>query len=89
VTRVPPLEAAALILCLFLGGCWVEPQKHDIERIVGEQGYTQVRDLKPIFFGCDQNDVFRFSFTATSPKGNVVNGQACSSYFKGWTVRWE
>ena len=88
MTRLGSKSSMFILLLLGLTACgWVEPQKADIVRIVGEQGFTDVRDVEPIFLGCDQHDAFRYHFTAISPKGNRIKGEACASFFKGWTIR--
>ena len=81
------LNRCIVVACLFLSGCWIEPQQADIKRIIEEQGFTNVSGIKPIFFGCDMHDAFRYSFTATSPNGHQITGYVCSSWFKAWTVR--
>ncbi|WP_428491637.1 hypothetical protein [Rhodopila sp.] len=52
-----------------------------------EQGYTEIQLTGPVVFGCDQNDLFRNGFIATSPAGIRIKGTACGGFLKNWTIR--
>lgn len=66
-----------------------EPSRQ--ERILIQQGYTNIRMTGTPFFGCSKDDSFFASsnFTATAPTGDDVEGTVCCGLmFKGCTVRW-
>jgi hypothetical protein len=57
------------------------------ERVLTEQGYTNVDAGGYGFFSCSEDDVFKTNFEATSPAGKRVKGTVCSGWFKGATIR--
>ena len=76
-----------LILCLaivFLTGC-TRPEKATLA--LQASGYTEIKMNGYAFFGCDENDTFRDSFTAKGANGKSVDGSVCGTLFKGSTIR--
>lgn len=66
-----------------------EPSRQ--ERILIQQGYTNIRMTGAPFFGCSEDDSMLASsnFRATAPTGDDVEGTVCCGLmFKGCTVRW-
>jgi hypothetical protein len=57
------------------------------ERVLSEQGYTDIDAGGYGFFSCSEDDAFKTNFTATSPAGKRVEGTVCSGWFKGATIR--
>lgn len=57
------------------------------ERVLAEQGYTEIEAGGYGFFSCSEDDVFKTNFKATSPAGKRVSGTVCSGWFKGATIR--
>lgn len=62
------------------------------ERILMQQGYTNIRMTGTPLFSCSEDDsmLASSSFTATAPSGDDVDGSVCCGLmFKGCTVRFE
>lgn len=72
---------------LMLASCGVNPTSatHALEA----QGMTNIKIGGYTFFGCDEKDAFRSSFTATGTNGSLVEGSVCQGFFKGTTVRFD
>jgi hypothetical protein len=77
---------AILIMALVLSGC---TQVERTERVLADNGYTNIHVSGYAFFGCDEKDTFHTAFTATSPNGKTVSGVVCSGWFKGATIRFD
>lgn len=76
-----------LLVLVALGLCAGCTSKGTTERVLQEQGYTNVVAGSYDWFGCGKGDTFATKFTATSPAGKSVNGVVCSAWFKGSTIR--
>lgn len=72
---------------LFLVGCGVDVQKGT--KAAEATGLTDVKVGSWTFFGCDEKDSFRSTFTATGVDGKPVSGVMCSGWFKGITIRFD
>lgn len=73
-----------IAIALALAGC----TRSDLaERVLAEQGYTDIVTGGYGFMSCSEDDVFKTNFTATSPAGKRVEGTVCSGWFKGATIR--
>lgn len=73
------------LLALGLSACSDAPTA---ERILRNQGYTNIKTTGYAWFGCDsKSDNYSTGFTATSPNGTKVEGVVCSGFFKGGTIR--
>jgi hypothetical protein len=59
------------------------------ERVLNENGYTDIQMTGYSMFGCDKNDSFSDGFKAKSPSGKTVTGVVCSGWFKGSTIRFD
>jgi hypothetical protein len=77
---------AIALIALSLSGC-TQPER--TERVLAENGYTNVRITGYTFFGCGQGDAFHTEFVAVSPTGKTVSGVVCSGLFKGATIRFD
>lgn len=76
----------AAVVALTLTGC---TKPGATERILTEQGYTNIDAGGYGWLSCGQDDAFRTNFTATAPNGKRVSGTVCSGWFKGHTVRFD
>lgn len=74
------LAAAALALA----ACSDAP---GAERVLRQNGYTNVQTNGHAFFSCGERDSFATSFTAISPSGQKASGAVCSGFLKGSTIR--
>lgn len=67
-----------------LAGC-TAPER--TERVLQEQGYTDIQIKGYSWLSCSEDDVFRTKFEAKSPVGYDIKGTVCSGWFKGNTIR--
>ena len=74
----------AVLIALSVSGC---TRPGLAERVLSEQGYTDIDAGGYGFFSCSEDDVFKTNFKATSPAGKRVKGAVCSGWFKGATIR--
>jgi len=59
-------------------------------RVLQNQGLTNIKITSSFdLFCCGNDDLLKYSFTATGIKGNSVEGCVCGGYFKGLTVRYK
>jgi hypothetical protein len=72
---------------LMLASCGVNPDKakHALE----SQGIKNPVIGGYAFFGCDEKDNFRSSWTGTGADGKPVSGVICGGILKGLTVRFD
>lgn len=77
------MVAAGAVLAL--SACTVSPT--DGSRALDAAGLHDGQIGGYAFFGCDQNDTFQSTFTATTASGHRVRGVVCSGWLKGVTVR--
>ena len=73
-------------LVVLLNGC---TDKDGTLEVLKKQGYTHITTDGYAFFGCAKDDTFHTKFYAKSPSGSDVEGVACSSWFKGITLRFD
>ena len=59
------------------------------ERVLSDQGFTDIQTTGYAFFGCGKDDSFHTGFVAKSPIGKTVSGVYCSGWFKGGTIRFD
>ena len=60
------------------------------ERVLSEQGYTDIQITGYRFFGCSEDDFYVTGFNATSPVGKRVEGCVCQGFlFKNATIRFQ
>ena len=62
----------------------------EVERVLADQGYTDISVGGHDFFGCSKGDTTANKFTAKGPTGRPVKGVVCGSWVgwgKGYTVR--
>ena len=82
---------AVLILIAVCLAIWVLPQAlqdaDGAERILSEQGYTEIKitGYRPLMAG--EDDTFSTGFEAKSPSGHIVTGAVTGGVFKGRTIR--
>lgn len=75
---------AAAAAILSLAACSDAPTA---ERVLADNGYTNIKTNGYAFLSCGEKDSFATSFTATSPNGRQVSGAVCSGWMKGATIR--
>lgn len=76
----------SFLLCLTITGC---TNTVKAQRILEQNGYTNVQMTGYDPFMCSEGDDFSDGFTATSPKGMQVEGAVCSGIMKGATIRFK
>ncbi|TXN08961.1 hypothetical protein FV222_00380 [Methylobacterium sp. WL103] len=59
------------------------------ERVLRQNGYTDIQITGYDAFMCGQSDTFSTGFTARSVGGQRVSGAVCSAAFKGATIRFK
>jgi hypothetical protein len=59
------------------------------ERVLRQNGYTNVKLTGWSAFSCSEKDTFATGFEATSPSGQRVVGTVCSGWLKGYTIRFD
>lgn len=75
----------ALGAALALSAC---TSPSDADRVLRQQGYTNVSTGGYAWMSCGEDDSVRTRFTATAPNGEPVNGAVCGGLlFKNNTVR--
>lgn len=74
----------ALAVVAGLGAC---TDKSNAQRILSQQGYTEIQLGGYAFGACSEDDTYATSFRAKSPAGIFVEGAVCSGWFKGGTIR--
>lgn len=81
------LFATALVGSFALAGC--SAPKGEVERVLADQGYTDVRVGGHDLFRCGRDDSTSNKFTAKGPTGRPVRGVVCGTagWSKGYTVR--
>ena len=76
------------LFCLLLtvaSGC---TNKDGAQRVLHQQGYTDIQIKGYAVWGCSEDGSVKTAFKATSPNGNRVEGVVCEGLlFKGKTVR--
>ena len=77
---------AIALIALSLSGC---TRPGLAERVLTEQGYTNIEAGGYGFFSCSEDDAFKTNFKATAPSGKRVEGTVCSGWFKGATIRFD
>lgn len=102
ITEAPSRERAAIIvaaLCtlilaglLFFIGLTSCSSNKDFEkgqRILEQQGYTDVTNTGYSMFCCSDQEEYSTGFECKDRNGNTVKGCFCSAFLKGITVRFE
>jgi hypothetical protein len=86
---IPILIVSLLCLICFSFSFFETKNNFDnVEKILTEQGYTNI-DLDGYdFFGCGQEDIYRTKFIATNSNNKTVEGTVCCGFFKKCTIRW-
>lgn len=80
--------AATSMLIFALSGCSSAAElEADVDRALRNFGFANGRNYVRCFLCCSKDDIYRFVWTAENRDGRTVTGQACSGFFKGWTVR--
>jgi len=76
----------AIAILALLGGC---TDASTAQRVLHQQGYTNVviTGYRP-FLG-SQGDTYVTGFEATAPNGTRVTGAVCSGFLKGATIRFD
>lgn len=69
---------------LMLAACTDAPTA---ERILRQNGYTNIQTTGFSAFSCGKDDAFATGFTALAPNGSKVTGVVCSGWLKGGTIR--
>jgi hypothetical protein len=60
----------------------------EAQRVLQEQGYTNIETGGYAWFSCGEGDHYQTKFTATSPSGHRVIGVVCSGLLlKSTTIR--
>lgn len=73
---------------LFIVGC---TDNENAQRILQQNGYTQIQMTGYNFFSCSESDTYHSGFRALSPDGkHTVTGTVCAGlFFKNSTIRFE
>lgn len=80
------VTASALTALMFLVGC---TDSNNAERILSNDGYTDIKITGYSMFACSEDDFQKTGFTAKK-NGNVVKGAVCSGvFFKNSTIRYK
>lgn len=75
-----------VLFCLCCVGC-TNPE--GAEKVLKDQGYTNIVITGYRCFSCGEEDSFATGFTATSPNGTQVSGTVCEGFLKGKTIRFD
>ena len=59
-----------------------------LNRVLTNQGFTDISNDGYAWFGCSEDDSFHSNFSATNSQGKRVSGTVCCGTFKDCTVRW-
>lgn len=80
-----PLTLMALgAMMVTIGACSDAPTA---ERVLRQNGYTEIKTTGHSWFGCSKDDSFATSFEAKGPTGVRATGAVCSGWLKGGSVR--
>ncbi len=71
-------------LLMNISGC---SSSESAQRILAEQGYTNIHITGYTLFGCSEDDAYHTGFNAVSPNGTKVTGVVCSGILKSSTIR--
>jgi len=74
-----------LIIAIFFTGC---TSKEEAERVLQNEGYTNIKITGYDFLACSTDDIFHTGFIAMNREGKVIEGTVCSGWFKGSTIRY-
>lgn len=77
---------AGAILALGLAACSDAPTA---ERVLRQNGYTQIQITGYKAFSCGEKDTYHTGFRAKAPGGGIVEGTVCSAWLKGATIRFD
>ena len=77
---------AAIAILISTGGC---TRAGLAERVLTEQGYTNIEAGGYGWLSCSEDDAFKTNFEAIAPNGKRVTGTVCSGWFKGATIRFD
>ena len=74
---------------LLLGATACTAPPSEVERVLADQGYTDITVGGYAAWGCGKNDTTANKFTAKGPTGRRVKGVVCGSvgWGKAYTVR--
>lgn len=78
-----------LLLLLFAVSLFSCTDEDGAERILEENGYTDIEITGYKAFCCGEDDTFKTGFRATGPTGKPVSGCVCSGWGKGGTIRFD
>ena len=77
-----------ILLTAFLMCACTQPEK--AQRVLSDQGYTDIRMTGYKGFSCGKDDYYADGFVAKSPSGKNVSGAVCAgALFKGATIRFD
>lgn len=78
-----------ILSLLVLVGCSevdLNASKPKFVEILEAEGYENIEQTGYDWLSCDEKDIFRDGFKATK-NGRNVKGVVCSSFLKGYTIR--
>lgn len=73
------------VLPMILGSCTVD--ERTAKRILGAQGFTDVKLTGYSIFGCSKDQQRRSGFDAKDVRGNEISGVLCQDLFGSTSVR--
>ena len=74
-----------IVFVVFLGV--VSPSHEPALKALNGHGFKNANIWSRSFFSCGKDDLYGFSFSATNPANDTVNGVVCCGMWKGCTVR--
>lgn len=77
----------AALVALSLGAACTAPL--DAQRVLEDQGMTDVTTGGYALWQCSEDDTFATKFEATAPSGRRVSGAVCQGLMKGSTIRYD
>lgn len=77
----------AVALCFILGAAWCNcagfAAGEDGRKALESAGYENIELGTPARYKCSEKDTFSNTFTATNPRGNLVEGVVCCGWSAG------
>lgn len=78
--------AFILIFLGFIGGC---TDSDHAQKVLKQQGFTNIKITGYDFFACGRDDIYHTGFVAITRDNTVVKGTVCKGIFKSSTIRFD
>lgn len=75
-----------LAIAVMCGAC---TSPSSAQRVLTDNGYTDIKAGGYGWFSCDEKDTFATKFTAKASNGRRVSGVVCAGWLKGNTIRFD